>query len=202
MTDAWGSVVREKLRRLRKEKNLTLQKMEDEYGIAKNVLSRIERGKAPPQLETYGRLAEIYGISRIALMDTTFKEGEDYQKKNEDKLLKERPIINIENIQYYVDAHLNDGKILASIMVIKEGENKKFAKHKIGSEELLYVMEGELTVTVREKKIQMKKGDIILYSGSEPHNFNNSKKEDAIIFAVNANSGYASLKDLIYSQHN
>ena len=52
-----------RLKQLREERGLTLEKLAYENGLAKGNLSEIEKGKVDPKLSTLGRIAEGLGIS-------------------------------------------------------------------------------------------------------------------------------------------
>lgn len=67
--DALGN----RLRRVRKSSNLTLDKAAQQAQVTKGYLSKIERGHATPSIAVISRLAELYGVS---LSEFFMPEGE------------------------------------------------------------------------------------------------------------------------------
>lgn len=55
-------IVGTNLRRLRIERDLTLEKVGESLRIDPSRLSKLERGKGGSELVTYGRLAKFYGV--------------------------------------------------------------------------------------------------------------------------------------------
>ena len=52
-----------RLKELRQKNSLTLEKMGEKVGIAKNTLSRYESGKREPKLEVWQKLADFFNVS-------------------------------------------------------------------------------------------------------------------------------------------
>ena len=59
-----------RIKELRKEKNLTLKELGQKIGMANNTISRYETGKREPKLETWNKLAEYFNVPTSYLMGT------------------------------------------------------------------------------------------------------------------------------------
>lgn len=59
-----------RIKELRKEKNLTLKELGQKVGMANNTLSQYETGKREPKLETWNKLAEYFNVPTSYLMGT------------------------------------------------------------------------------------------------------------------------------------
>ena len=57
-----------RIKKLRKEKNLTLKELGQKVGMANNTLSQYETGKREPKLETWNKLAEYFNVPTSYLM--------------------------------------------------------------------------------------------------------------------------------------
>ena len=57
-----------RIKELRKEKNLTLKELGQKVGMANNTLSQYETGKREPKLETWNKLAEYFNVPTSYLM--------------------------------------------------------------------------------------------------------------------------------------
>lgn len=57
-----------RIKELRKEKNLTLEQVGKDMNLATNTISRYETGKREPKLETWNKLAEYFNVPTFYLM--------------------------------------------------------------------------------------------------------------------------------------
>ena len=57
-----------RIKKLRKEKNLTLKELGQKVGMATNTISRYETGKREPKIETWNKLAEYFNVPTSYLM--------------------------------------------------------------------------------------------------------------------------------------
>lgn len=58
-----GDVMKNNLKKLRKERNLTQVSLQMQTGIEQALLSKFERGERTPPTETLVVLADFYGVS-------------------------------------------------------------------------------------------------------------------------------------------
>lgn len=58
-----GEIMKNRLKQLRKEKDLSLEQVGKAVGLATNTISRYETGKREPKLETWQKLADFFGVS-------------------------------------------------------------------------------------------------------------------------------------------
>jgi transcriptional regulator with XRE-family HTH domain len=75
-------LVRERLRRARKQRNLSLRQVADEIDVSPSTLSRVERG-AQPDLETVNRLIDWLELDRSAVFHSAPKDPKDTTKQVE-----------------------------------------------------------------------------------------------------------------------
>ena len=66
----WGKIVGENVRRLRKERELTQEKLAMEVGIDLTYLGGIERGRRNPSVDVLGRLAAALDVHPRDLLDS------------------------------------------------------------------------------------------------------------------------------------
>ncbi|QLL69773.1 helix-turn-helix transcriptional regulator [Lactobacillus sp. 3B(2020)] len=52
-----------RIKQLRQERGLTLQRVADELRVGNNTISRYETGKREPKLSTWKKLADFFGVS-------------------------------------------------------------------------------------------------------------------------------------------
>ena len=72
-----------RIKEIRQKNSLTLEKMGEKVGIAKNTLSRYESGKREPKLEVWQKLADFFKVS------VPYLQGFDEHKSNRLKELRQ-----------------------------------------------------------------------------------------------------------------
>ena len=72
-----------RLKEIRQKNSLTLEKMGEKVGIAKNTLSRYESGKRDPKLEVWQKLADFFKVS------VPYIQGLDEHRPNRIKKLRQ-----------------------------------------------------------------------------------------------------------------
>ena len=77
-----------RLKEIRQKNSLTLEKMGEKVGIAKNTLSRYESGKREPKLEVWQKLAGFFNVS------VPYLQGFDEHKPNRLKELRDKKRIS------------------------------------------------------------------------------------------------------------
>ena len=165
------------IQRLRKAYNLSLSELSEQSGVAKSIISQIERNETNPTLATIWRLAQALDVSIERVLQAA--EDEPFIEKTNKG---EMPMLfsddgkcrlgiigwikTVEWLQWY-DFHAEPGGILES------------DPHQRGSIECLSVISGELEVEVSGVIEQAKAGDTLRYRCDRPHVIRNTGKKPA-----------------------
>ena len=165
------------VQRLRKAYNLSLSELSEQSGVAKSIISQIERNETNPTLATIWRLAQALDVSIERVLQAA--EDEPFIEKTNKG---EMPMLfsddgkcrlgiigwikTVEWLQWY-DFHAEPGGILES------------DPHQRGSIECLSVISGELEVEVSGVIEQAKAGDTLRYRCDRPHVIRNLGKKPA-----------------------
>ena len=165
------------IQRLRKAYNLSLSELSEQSGVAKSIISQIERNETNPTLATVWRLSQALDMT----VERVLGAGEDapFVEKltradtpllvSEDGLCRLSIIgwlKTVEWLQYY-DFHAAPGGELDS-----EG-------HQIGSIESLSVLSGSLVVTVAGAVESVRAGETLRYRCDRRHTIRNDGPEPA-----------------------
>lgn len=165
------------IQRLRKAYNLSLSELSEQSGVAKSIISQIERNETNPTLATVWRLSQALDMT----VERVLGAGEDapFVEKltradtpllvSEDGLCRLSIIgwlKTVEWLQYY-DFHAAPGGELDS-----EG-------HQIGSIESLSVLSGSLVVTVAGAVESVRAGETLRYRCDRRHTIRNEGPEPA-----------------------
>jgi transcriptional regulator with XRE-family HTH domain len=165
------------IQRLRKAYNLSLSELSDQSGVAKSIISQIERNETNPTLATIWRLSQALDVSIERVLQAA--EDEPFVEKS---TRGDTPILvsddgkcrlaiigwikTVEWLQWY-DFRAEPGGVLES------------DPHQRGSIECLSVLEGELEVEVAGSLDTARSGDTLRYRCDRPHLIRNSSTKPA-----------------------
>jgi XRE family transcriptional regulator, regulator of sulfur utilization len=155
------------IQRLRKAYNLSLSELAEQSGVAKSIISQIERNETNPTLATIWRLSQALDVSIERVLASADEEPfiEKSSKADTPILVSDDGkmklaiigwIKTIEWLQWY-DVQSDPGGVLDS------------DSHQRGSVECLSVLEGEFEVEVGGVTQQAKAGESLRYRCDRPH---------------------------------
>jgi len=155
------------IQRLRKAYNLSLSELAEQSGVAKSIISQIERNETNPTLATIWRLSQALDISIERVLATSDEEPFIQKSSKADTPIlvsddgKMRLAIigwikTVEWLQWY-DIQSDPGGVLDS-----DG-------HQRGSVECLSVLDGEFEVEVSDVVQHAKAGETLRYRCDRPH---------------------------------
>src|SRR5215212_10332679 len=155
------------VQRLRKAYNLTLSELAEQSGVAKSIISQIERNETNPTLATIWRLSQALDVS----IERVLAQGDD-EPFIEKSSRADTPLLvsddgkmrlaiigwinTVEWLQWY-DVTSEPGGVLDS------------DAHQRGSVECLSVLDGEFEVEVAGVAHRAKAGETLRYRSDRPH---------------------------------
>lgn len=174
-----------KLKVARKAHRLSLQALSARVGCSESLLSKIENDKVFPSLPMLHRITSVLGTSIGKLFAESSAEGDYVARKGS------RPILNLEAIGRdkgvgirLEGVALNGELLYGSIHIVDAGGSSGgFIQH-VG-EEVGYMLEGELEITLAGKPYLLKEGDSIFFPSELPHGYRNLGDRVARILWIN-----------------
>ena len=162
-----------RIRRRRRQLDLTLQQLCDEAGLSPGYLSQVERGLATPTLGTLAQIARGLDLGLEHFVGET---------RPEDAVTREgaRPRFSIEGsaMGYETLAASFPGAELSSyILHVPPGFRSETVAHE--GEEILFVLEGCITQMLDGEAFRLNAGDSLHYSGATPHSWANESDAPA-----------------------
>jgi len=177
----------EKIKRFREDNALTLQDMAERTGLSTAVLSQIENHLISPPLGTLIRLTRALDLRPGHFFDQHLDRPFTIVRKEE-----RRPVSRFASkrgIQYGYSyeslGHDMKDRHMEPFLVTLEPAtlaSPKPASH--DGEEFLFVLEGEMEVTLGEHSDVLQPGDAIYYDSNIPHLVQCKGEEKALILAV------------------
>jgi transcriptional regulator with XRE-family HTH domain len=160
----------EEIRKLRKEKHITLKKMAEETGISINYLSQIERGKTNPSVGILKRITSVLGVSLLGLGGEPLRNSSNQQgvavvRRNMRKML----IYPKSKLKEYLLTPDLKRKLEVLLSESKPGKEKEDVWYSHEGEEFGLVLKGQYEVTVEDKTYILNEGDSIYFPSHLPH---------------------------------
>jgi len=184
-TDALGEKLGQTILRLRTADKMSLGDLSESSGVAKSMISQIEKNETNPSLATLSRLSQALGTSVEAMVSQGGDNGSALVQKTEiqdtpllkstDGLCELRIIGAIDTVQWvqWYDFRAQAGGVLES------------SPHPDGSVENLTILSGEVLVEVEDENWSAKAGETLRYRADRPHKITNIGKTPVHATMVN-----------------
>jgi len=173
----------EKIKKLRKAKNLTLAELSDKSGVALATLSRIENNKMTGTLESHMAICKALGIGLPEIYSHLSHRATEPDITTE----IDRTDVFVHNnrsVSEILTPKILNKKMMPVIIKLESGGTTHKEEARKGAEKFLYVLEGEMEAMVGSAKYPLKKGDTLYFDSSIPHYFKNTGSEEARAICV------------------
>lgn len=174
-----------RLRDLRKEKNITLQELAEAAGVSKGMLSQVENSRAIPSLPVLLNLISSLHVDfndffkDINLLTpdnkVIFRKKNEYQpfeKENAEGFFYQR-LFSTTVHDYHVD-----------FVLLRLTPNAQRSPVSTDAFEFKYLIKGKVRYQIGETSYDMEEGDSLFFDARETHNPINTSDTDAILLVV------------------
>lgn len=171
------------MRKLRKEKGLTLVEISKKTGVAQATLSRIETGTMSGTVESHEKIAEALGIGLAELYSGVDRRYEQitHTQEADRKATYQGRNVKIE----LLTSESSKKKITPLLVTLQAGAQTSKEKNERGVEKFVYPLEGEVRLKVDKDEFVLKSGEGLYFDASLPHQLANEKQKTArILLAV------------------
>lgn len=176
-----GLLIGPNLKRLRHERNLSLEMLAAKAGVSRAMLSQIERGASVPTINTVWKLARAFDLPFSALIADSLPQpisdlpaASALRLKSASGKMSSRALFPPESTpraEFY-ELRMDPGAVEAS------------DPHSEGAVENLVVASGRLEVAFGDTVHALGPGDAILFPGDQLHTYRNPGPEEAVAFLV------------------
>lgn len=160
------------IRKLRKEKRMTLLQLSQKSGVALATLSRVENEKMTGTLDSHMHIAEALEIPLLDLykdLSQTKREIEIQRKK-----LRADVFVHDKNASSEIlAAKVLNKKMMPLMIRISKGGSTQKEETKPGIEKFIYILDGKIEANLGEEKYILTKGDSLYFESALPHYFKN-----------------------------
>jgi DNA-binding transcriptional MerR regulator/mannose-6-phosphate isomerase-like protein (cupin superfamily) len=165
------------LRQLRAKQKLSLAQVAQAVGISVGFLSALERSQMSGSVGTLRKLARFYKTNILDFFDATGASTRQVRPAQR-KVLEAGPGVRMELLAWgntVMEPHL--------FRVAPEAGSGDSYTHE--GEEFLYVLRGELTITLEKDEYRLKTGDSFYFESAMPHHWRNPGRAETLLLWIN-----------------
>jgi DNA-binding transcriptional MerR regulator/mannose-6-phosphate isomerase-like protein (cupin superfamily) len=175
--DGGAGAIGSHLRQLRAKRKLSLAQVARAVGISVGFLSALERSQMSASVGTLRKLTRYYKTNILDFFDATGASSRRVQP-GQRKVLEAGPGVRMELLAWgntVMEPHL--------FRVAPEAGSGDSYTHE--GEEFLYVLRGELTITLEKEEYRLKTGDSFYFESATPHQWKNPGRAETWLLWVN-----------------
>jgi DNA-binding transcriptional MerR regulator/mannose-6-phosphate isomerase-like protein (cupin superfamily) len=175
--DGSAGAIGSHLRRLRSKRKLSLAQVAKSVAISVGFLSALERSQMSGSVGTLRKLARFYKTNILDFFDTTGASSPQV-KPEERKVLEAGPGVRMELLAWgdrVMEPHV--------FRVAPDAGSGDSYTHE--GEEFLYVLRGELAITLERQEYRLKAGDSFYFESATSHHWKNPGRSETWVLWVN-----------------
>ena len=175
--DGAAGAIGTRLRQLRLQKRSSLATVAKAVGVSVGFLSAIERSHMSASVGTLRKLARYYKTNILDFYDTT-KPNKHLVRPKARKVLEAGDGVRMELLAWgntVMEPHL---------FRIAPGSGSGESYTHVG-EEFLFVLRGDLQISLRGEQYRLKSGDSFYFESAVPHQWSNPGRTDTVVLWVN-----------------
>jgi transcriptional regulator with XRE-family HTH domain len=174
----------QRIRKIRKEKELSLEEISNMTGFDEGFLSGIEKNEIQPQLGTVIKLSKALDSAFGRLISGVGEKLYSITRKDERRTVSRSTSKKGKRQLYTYKSLAPDVKgrhMEALIVQLEEDPGKEISIHE--GEEFIFVLNGKVVLEIGDDKYELEPGDSAYYLSTTPHHIA-AKKGRATIIAV------------------
>lgn len=172
-------LIGEKIRALRLKRSMGLVELGKHTGLSAALLSKIERGKLIPTLPTLLRISMVFSVGLEYFFDhNRHRNLVEVVRRGERQKFPECP--GTADVAYWfesLDFKASERKFNSFYAEFVPVPLGKLKPHQHDGAEMLFLIEGALTVKIGGEDYELAPGDAIYFDGSTPHYYHRTNQE-------------------------
>ncbi len=169
-----------KIGRLRKKKNLSLEHLAEKTGLVVDYLARVEEGEELPPVGDILRISRVLTIDPGLLLDS----GKDKEKSKVKKRIED--FKKRESSYFYTVLTPGAGSkhLRAFRVTIPPRSEHPRINYRHEGEEFVYVLDGEVEITVGQKKHNLKTSGSLHFDSGVNHALKNTGDKETVLIVT------------------
>jgi transcriptional regulator with XRE-family HTH domain len=182
--------IAEKLRTLRLRRIMGLAQLAEHTGLSPAMLSRLENGRLVPTLPTLIRIALVFNVGLdYFFTDPRKRHVVSITRRNERKLFPATPkSVSVPWHFETLDFRANERKLNGFLAHFHPLPTGKLTPHFHSGVEFLYLLEGELEMSIGVDTFQLTAGDSVYFDSLQKHAYRSLVKEACSAVVVTTGS--------------
>jgi DNA-binding transcriptional MerR regulator/mannose-6-phosphate isomerase-like protein (cupin superfamily) len=175
--DGAGGALGAHLRKLRVKRGLSLAGVANQVGISVGFLSALERSHMSASVGTLRKLARFYRTNILDFFDGT-QSNSRLVRPHQRRVLEAGPGVRMELLAWgntVMEPHL--------FRITPDSGSGESYTHE--GEEFLYVLRGQLQITLEDEQYRLQAGDSFYFESAIPHGWKNPGKSETWVLWVN-----------------
>jgi len=171
----------DRLRRIRRARDLTMEQVAERTGISQPTLSRLEAGRRQPSLAQLLTLADLYGASVGELLGESAAAAGGAVIDPADSAEREG-----NGLRFRVVDRGDPGSALSAIQVTVPADRGGSRLYRHPGDEWLYVLKGRLRLTLGDAAHVLTPGMVAHFDATTPHRLDAEGRRDVELLLVAA----------------
>ena len=157
------------LQKIREDRNLSLDKLSELTGVSKSMLRQIEIGQSNPTISTMWKIANGLRIPFTTLLREHSQEVSIQGFKDTPPLME-----NIKGYRVYPLTSFDPDRLFETYYVeMEQGVSFSGEPHQGNSEEHVFLLEGEIEITVENETFHVGSQQFIKFKADKAHHYKN-----------------------------
>jgi transcriptional regulator with XRE-family HTH domain len=168
------------LKSIRLKRDMTIQTLAAQSKVSSNMISRVERGLTIPSVEILMKLAAVFDKSInyfIEEVSTTHEIVYSSPGQRDTTVYDDEKNMHTESFT----SGLRDPQFMSFFCVVPKGGTSGQKQMYHPGDELIYLVEGMLKVTIAGEEYSLSAGDSLSFKSHLPHRWDNIGNDDARI---------------------
>ena len=179
-----------KINKLRSEKGMTLKNVSVETGLSIGFLSQLERGITTVAIDTLDRIALALEVD----ISHFFTKDDDGKANSQSYIVRDyqMPCIGSKNnmLEYSLSRHTQHFDMMSRLIELRplpqNSEPEIYRPESHFAEEVVYVLEGILTIIIEDDKYELYPGDTAHFTADKKHTWFNTTTKSTKIVVINS----------------
>lgn len=178
------------LRRLRKQRGMSLQALATASGVSVGMISQVERGLANPSMRLLTSLRRALNITLQEMFGEAV-EGEAGAETPVDpphiRRREGRPVINLGSLRKELLSAADRQNLQLMILEIDPGGETGGRALSYPAEKAGLVLKGRVVLTVDDEPVELREGDSFVFDSARPHSVRNlSEQSSELLWIIGA----------------
>jgi transcriptional regulator with XRE-family HTH domain len=169
----------QKIHDFRVARGLSLRSLGESTGLTAAFLSQVENDQTSPSISSLQKIATALHVPMFAFLNDETQTEEVVRGDMRKKLTFQN-----DQLVYELLTNSINHKIGAFLIHLKAGETNKTQLLYTPTEEVIYVLQGEMEIWLGERRYRLSPGDSIFYEGPQLNGYASIGEEDLIILCA------------------